>query len=184
MPEDFISGSEMITRVFKNISVSDVEQCDKIQKAWQATVSKISGNGEQLAAHSNPVDLKNGILLVESDHPGWNQMLQMRKQFILRGLNWLSGGVKIESLAFRVKGSGAQLADSEEISKKAVERYSKKIEEDQKRLEEMGYGKPKAAANLGAGDNFADGEEAKGGESLPPELNAIFERLKDSAKKE
>ena len=173
MPDDFIDSSQMITKVFKNISPSDVEQSDTIYKAWQTTVSKIFGNGEKLAAHSNPVDLKNGILLVESDHPGWNQMLQMHKKFILTGLNRLSGGVKIDSLAFRVKGSGAALSDSEEITRRAVEKYAIKIEEEQKKLEEMGYGKPNAAAG---------GEGGNGGDSLPPELKALFERLKSSAK--
>ena len=169
---DFISGSEMITRVFKNISASDVEQSDSIYKAWQTTVSKIYGNGEKLAAHSNPVDLKKGILLVETDHPGWSQTLQFHKKFILTGLNRLCGGVKIESLAFRVKGSGAELADAEEITKKAVAKYAQKEDEEQRRLEEMGYGKPNAANENGGLEK----------NSLPPELNAIFDRLKNSAK--
>jgi len=173
MSDQFISGSEIITRVFKNISASDIEKGSKIQQAWSATVSKISGNGEKLAAHSSVVDLKNGVLLVESDHPGWNQMLQMHKKFILIGMNRLSGGVKIESLAFRLKGSDAALVDSEEVAKKAVEKYAQKIDAEQKRLEEMGYGQPDAAA---------DGEGGQGKENLPPELNAIFERLKNSAK--
>lgn len=174
MSDQFISGSEMITRVFKNISPSDIEKGNKIERAWKTTVSKISGNGEKLAAHSSVVDLKNGILLVESDHPGWNQMLLMHKKFILTGMNRLSGGVKIESLAFRLKGSDASLADNEEIAKKAIEKYAQKIDAEQKRLEEMGYGQPKAAAT------GVEGGQDK--ENLPPELNAIFERLKNSAK--
>lgn len=173
MSDQFISGSEMITSVFKNISASDVEKNDKVLKAWRDTVSKISGNGEKLAAHSWPVDLKNGVLLVESDHPGWNQMLQMHKKFILIGLNRLSGGVTIDTLAFRVKGSGAVLADSEELARKAVEKYAQKIDAEQKKLEEMGYGSQDAAAGK---------EEGKGSESLPPELNEIFERMKKTAK--
>lgn len=170
MPDEFINSSEMITRVFKNISPSDFDKSNNVFNAWKKTVSKISGNGEKLAAHSLPVDLKNGILLVESDHPGWNQMLQFHKKFILAGLNRLSGGVKIESLAFRVKGSGAELADVEELTKKAVQKYSLKAEENQKRLEEMGYGKP-AATDSGVKNE------------LPPELNAIFERMKKKAAK-
>ncbi len=179
MSDEFISGAQMITKVFKNISSNDIEQNAKIHKAWEETVSKISGNGEKLAAHSSVVDLKNGILLVECDHPGWSQMLQLHKKFILTGLNRLSGGVKIDSLAFRVKGSTASLANPDEIAKRAVEKYAQKIDEEQKRLEEMGYvNKPAAAGGEGA-----TGQE--GGESaanqLPPELNAIFERIKKGA---
>ena len=173
MSDQVISGSEMITNVFKNICASDIEKNNKILNAWRDTVSKISGNGEKLAAHSYPVDLKNGVLLVESDHPGWNQMLQMHKKFILTGLNRLSGGVAIETLAFKVKGSGAALADKEELERKAVEKYAQKIDAEQKKLEEMGYGSQDAAAGKEAG---------KGQESLPPELNEIFERMKKTAK--
>ena len=180
MSDEFIDSAQMISKVFKNISSQDVENSSKIQQAWQTTVSKISGNGEKLAAHSSIVDLKNGILLVESDHPGWNQMLQMHKKFILTGLNRLSGGVKIDSLAFRVKGSDASLANSEEVARKAVERYAQKIDAEQKKLEEMGYGKPNAAATSGADDSSG----GQGRDSLPPELNALFERLKSAAKEQ
>lgn len=176
MGEEFLSGAQMITRVFKNISASDVEQSDTVFKAWKNTVSKISGNGEKLAAHSWPIELKNGILLVESDHPGWNQTLQFHKKFILTGLNRLSGGVKIESLAFRVKGSGASLADSDEITKKAVEKYAQKIDAEQKRLEEMGYVNQHAAADGEGSQGQEGGENAVS--QLPPELSAIFERMK------
>jgi len=169
MSDEFISSAQMITNVFKNISRQDVEQNAKIHKAWEDTLLKITGNGEKLAAHSSVVDLKNGILLVESDHPGWNQMLQMHKKFILTGLNRLSGGVKIDSLAFRVKGSGVSLANPEEITKRATEKYTQKIEEEQKQLEQMGYVNKPAA-------------EGQDKDSLPPELNAIFERIKAGKK--
>ena len=170
MSDEFINSAQMITNVFNGISASSMEQSDKVCKAWKTTVSKISGNGEKLAAHSFVVDLKNGILLVESDHPGWNQMLQMHKKFILTGLNRLSGGVKIESLAFRVKGSPARLASVEEITKKAVERYAQKIEDDQKRLEEMGYVNKDAAADVVGGPS-----------QIPPEVKEIFDRMRKEA---
>ena len=173
MSDEFMNSAQMITRVFNNISSRDIEDSGKIHRAWHETVSKISGNGEKLAAHSSVVDLKNGILLVESDHPGWNQMLQMHKKFILIGMNRLCGGLKIESLAFKVKGSDASLANTEEMNKKAVEKYAQKIEKEQKMLEEMGYVNQDAAA---------DGEGGNGKDSLPPELNAIFERMKTASK--
>ena len=186
MSDGMMNGAQMITQVFKNISSQDIESGAKIFQAWKTTVEKISGNGEQLAAHSSVVDLKNGILLVESDHPGWNQMLQMHKKFILIGMNRLSGGVKIDSIAFRVRGSGASLADTEEMNRRAVERYAQKIEEEQKRLEEMGYVNKRAAAG-GEGDFGQESGESAGGKSaanqLPAELNNIFEKLKEASKK-
>lgn len=164
--EDFISGAEMIQKVFTNISPAKIDEGNKVMGAWQKTVSKISGNGEQLAAHSRVADLKNGILLVETDHPGWSQMLQMHKKFILTGMKRLAGDVRIDSLAFKIRGSNAALSDSEEIACRATERYARKLDEEQKILEEKGF------------VNKSSSADKKDESPLPPEITAIFNRLK------
>ena len=163
---DFISGAEMIQKVFSNISPEKINQSNKIMDSWQKTVSKISGNGEQLASHSRVADLKNGILLVETDHPGWSQMLQLHKKFILTGMNRLCGGVKIDSLAFKIKGSNATLGDSEEIARRATEKYAQKLDAEQKILEEKGF------------VNNSDSAQKKAENPLPQEIMDIFNRLK------
>jgi hypothetical protein len=47
-------------------------------KSWHGIV------GTDLAAHTRVTDIRNGALKVEVDHPGWMQMLQMRKDKIER----------------------------------------------------------------------------------------------------
>ena len=42
--------------------------------------------GLDIAAHSRVKDVKRGTVIVEVDHPGWLQMLQMRKVKILRAV--------------------------------------------------------------------------------------------------
>jgi hypothetical protein len=42
--------------------------------------------GDDIAAHSRIVDLRKGALLVEVDHPGWMQMLQIKREEILKKL--------------------------------------------------------------------------------------------------
>lgn len=45
--------------------------------AWEQIV------GERIAAHSEVKDIDNGIVLVQVDHPGWIQMIQLRQtQFV------------------------------------------------------------------------------------------------------
>ena len=44
---------------------------------WQALA------GDDIAAHSTVKDVKQGAVIVEVDHPGWLQLLQMRKSEIL-----------------------------------------------------------------------------------------------------
>ena len=53
-----------------------------------SSVYKSWGNiaGEDMISHSTVKDLNNGILLVEADHPGWIQLLQLRKKKILKNV--------------------------------------------------------------------------------------------------
>jgi predicted nucleic acid-binding Zn ribbon protein len=39
--------------------------------------------GTSLAAHTRLIDVRDGILIVEADHPGWLQMARMRKEALL-----------------------------------------------------------------------------------------------------
>lgn len=173
---DFISGAQIISSFFENIENQKLESTSKILVAWKKTVQKISGNGAQLFDHSRIVDLKNGILLVETDHPAWSQMLQFHKKFILTGLNKICADDtnKIESLVFRVRGSNATLADAgKKIAASEMKKYSEKLNAEEKILFEKGiFGKKKESVN-----------ENKNDEELPDNLKEIFTRMKSTALK-
>lgn len=173
---DFISGAQIISSFFENIENQKLESTSKILVAWKKTVQKISGNGAQLFDHSRIVDLKNGILLVETDHPAWSQMLQFHKKFILTGLNKICADDtnKIESLVFRVRGSNATLADAgKKIAAAEMKKYSEKLNAEEKILFEKGiFGKEKESVN-----------ENKNDEELPNNLKEIFTRMKSTALK-
>ena len=144
-----LSASDFMSR-FTNI---DFSKSDKLTNVWKKVVSKISVTkfesensekrmsiGERLAGNTRVVDLKNGILLVETDHPGWNQILQNNKNFILKGLRLKVKDIQIKSLAFRVKGNDAHLTEDYETYKKRInDEYFEKIEDDEKKLEQMGF---------------------------------------------
>ena len=138
--QNVVSASEMINKVFSNIDVSQIEKGNSLSNAWKETVEKIYKYGQKLVCHSQIVDLKNGILLVETDHPGWNQILQNNKNFILKGLRLKVKDIQIKSLAFRVKGNDAHLTEDYETYKKRInDEYFEKIEDDEKKLEQMGF---------------------------------------------
>ena len=138
--QNVVSASEMINKVFSNIDVNQIEKGNSLSNAWKETVEKIYKYGQKLVCHSQIVDLKNGILLVETDHPGWNQILQNNKNFILKGLKLKVKDIQIKSLAFRVKGNDAHLTEDYETYKKRInDEYFEKIEDDEKKLEQMGF---------------------------------------------
>lgn len=167
----FISGTEIVSAFFESIENQKFEKNSKMLLAWKKTVQKISGNGAQLFDHSCIVDFKNGILLVETDHPAWSQMLQFHKKFIITGMNRICADTKIETLAFRVRGSKATLADSgKKIADYEMKKYSEKLESDEKILLEKGF--------FGKEKNSAENENSKSDEDLPENLKEIFERMK------
>ncbi|WP_147644949.1 DUF721 domain-containing protein [Treponema pectinovorum] len=171
---DIMNASEMITRIFKNISPSQIEQGNKIFNLWREIVESIKSNsingeniGKNMASHSKVVDLKNGILLVEADHPGWIQMLGNYKKYILRGFEMKIPELKINSLAFRLAGTNAELSKVNSKINEQKERLNeeKKIEEEQRILENSGF-------------VYKSSQEKKEENKLPPELQKMFDDMK------
>ena len=59
---------------------------------------KVAGAG--LAAHTRLTDVREGIMIVEADHPGWLQMARMRKQSLLSQARAAAPEARIEDVRF------------------------------------------------------------------------------------
>ena len=103
---------EILNSVFSNIDAARVSQGNDIINVWEETVQKIYNYGPKLVGHTRVVDLKNGVLLVETDHPGWNQILNTYKDFLIKGLKMKIKDLEISTLAFKVKGTSVALSES------------------------------------------------------------------------
>ena len=170
-----ISCSDVMMQV---VNYAQSGEANKIHNVWKDVVSKIHSSrdesenserrmpiGQRLASNTRVVDLKNGILLVETDHPGWIQYLNIYKKFIITGLNRQLPELKIHSLAFRVSGNDCRLSEQyDDMVRRSQEKVNAKLDEQEKQIEEH-------YASLG--------EQQKCEEySLPPELMAKFESIK------
>lgn len=158
-----------------NFGLFNSLESDKITTTWKKVVSKIHSNkyesedserrmpiGERLAGNTRVIDLKNGVLLIEADHSGWIQYLRFYKNFILRGLKQELPDLKINSLAFRVRGTVANLSNAYEDE---LEKQNQKMEEKMNRMEKE--------LNVNV-------EKKRGNFELPPEIQQKFENLKKS----
>jgi hypothetical protein len=58
--------------------------------------------GEDLASHTRVFDVKNGALIVEVDHPGWMQLLQLRRQSVLAEVGRRYPQLGIRSMQMRL----------------------------------------------------------------------------------
>lgn len=175
---DIISIQSIMQRC-ADFSASEVGQ---IPSAWKRVVSRVHSFsdsedaekrmplGERLAGNTHAVDLKNGVLLVETDHSGWIQYLRIYQKFILKGLQMECPELKIKSLAFRVAGSDVNLHDNYEHDlKKSREEMDKKIEANEKQIQKF-YDE----------NGLEKKPENEGSSNLPPELLAKFDSIRQS----
>ena len=171
MNNQIISAADMMMQV-GNIGTSEANE---ICSVWKKVVSGVHSYkhesedsekripiGERLAGNTRVIDLKNGVLLVETDHPGWIQYLRMYQKFILTGLKMNLPDLKITNLAFRVTGEKVSLSESYE-NQLAKERKNMeaKLEKQEKELKK--YEKKNSTAS-----------------TLPPELLAKFDNIRNS----
>lgn len=172
MNEKIVSAADMMMQA-ANFGTSSANE---IFTVWKKVVSGVHSFkhesedsdkrmplGERLAGNTRVVDLKNGVLLVETDHSGWIQYLRMYQKFILNGLRMNLPELKITNLAFRVAGEKVSLSESyDQQLKKSREEMAKKFEEEEKQLKK-----------------FEDKKEKPSSE-LPPELLAKFDSIRQS----
>jgi predicted nucleic acid-binding Zn ribbon protein len=59
--------------------------------------------GEKLAAHSTVRDLENGFLVVDIDHPGWLQLLQMKEREIVNRIRKFYPELELKGLKLYIK---------------------------------------------------------------------------------
>ena len=124
--QNIVSAADMITSVFSNLDKKTLDESGKLIDTWKRVVSKVRSSdrdyGEQLCAHTNPVQFEKGVLLVEADHPGWIQILQLYSKFILTGLQRAVSELGITTLSFKLKGSEAELCGKSYDEQVAEER--------------------------------------------------------------
>lgn len=119
MNNDYRKANEILTNIFDNLSQNLLKDSANITNGWKYVLSSIKSRnnkniGELLISHTRIVDLKNGILLVETDHPGYIQTLQMYNSYIIRGMNKKYPELEIKTLSFRLKGTNFELKDIKE----------------------------------------------------------------------
>jgi len=171
--QNIVSAADMITSVFSNLDRQTLEESGKLIDTWKRVVSKVRSAGrdygEQLCAHTAPVQFEKGVLLAEADHPGWIQILQLYSKFILKGLQRAAPELGITTLSFKLKGSGAELCGKS---------YDEQVAEERRKMEKRyraHYDEPS--------EHRANENPVRKGQTLSPELQAKLDALKGSIEK-
>lgn len=107
------STQDILKNLFSSINTDKMQESIGIANKWREILSSIKENnfdknsysaGMKMADHSRIIDLKNGILLIETDHPGWTQKIMFHQNYIITGLKRSFPNLEINSLVFRLKG--------------------------------------------------------------------------------
>lgn len=134
--EDINKASDLLESLFSDMLGDKVKEESNLRKGWkrvlehipkdEKTVEKYGYVGEKLAAHSRIIELKNNLLYLETDHPGWIQLFSLYRNKILKGLKKEFPELEIRDFSFMLKG--------QKIEKKAglrnvtVEDYEKYLD--------------------------------------------------------
>ncbi len=176
--DDLQNFSSVINTVFSGIQLDSGGKAHKILSSWEKVLLSIKAynpnEGQNLVSHSRIVDLKNGVLLIEADHPGWIELLQMRKKYILKGMQMRAPELDIKTLAFRLKGNRGNLfaaSSSAQDVRAERERMFAKLDQEEELLKNSNVNSQKTV------NSNAVNTKKK---PLPPELASIFADLKKS----
>jgi hypothetical protein len=74
---------------------------DIIQEVSESRKTRDKGFASS-SAHSRIAELEHGILLIETDHPGWRQILQTKQSQLLSTVQRRYPELKIRGIAFRL----------------------------------------------------------------------------------
>lgn len=193
MKNEMTSCSDMITMTFQNINKSTFERTNKLADSWKKIITSIksfssdTNIGENMYEHSNVVEIKNNILLIEADHPGWIQMFQMNKKYILNGLKMYVPELNVQSLAFRLKGSNASLTNVNYYAelKKESSRMNENLKKEEKILEKFSKNDADSNVKNRASENslheLEKSERHDKTNALPDDLLAKFKNMENIA---
>jgi hypothetical protein len=94
--------SSLLSSFFSADKLRQGERYADFFASWQSFV------GSRLAAHSRVADIDKGLLVIEAEHPGWIQLLQLRQTRILEDVARRYPELGLRGIAFKLSGQGRE----------------------------------------------------------------------------
>ncbi len=179
--------SSVVDGVFDGLSIGGqgARRAGETFAVWRKVLLGIRSSsnpneGANLADHSRVVDLKNGVLLVEADHPGWIELLQLRKNFILNGLSMYAKGMGVQTLAFRLAGKRGNVTGDAYSTEEARGLAERRLAREESALAKADLLARPAPSGSRSGGGAGREPSLSPGHSpaLAPELEAALSALK------
>ncbi len=86
------SAAELVARFVETIGATDNAGLIPFFSNWADLA------GTDIAAHSSPIDIRHGSLIVQVDHPGWAQRLAIKRNEIIAAIRRNHPGVNVRNI--------------------------------------------------------------------------------------
>lgn len=151
MNAEFHTASDVVNKFFSGISAEKMHEANGFLRTWNEVV------GTNIAAHSKVIDVDRGAVIIEVDHPGWAQQIQLKKRTILDRLKKGFPDLEIKNLVIRVEcecntpykkgpsviGAGIPRSDEESVDVKINSNVNGELKDVLERLKDsIKKGKP------------------------------------------
>jgi hypothetical protein len=164
------SVSELLSAFFDHDMAAKGASYSGFGRAWKSIA------GIRLGEHSRPADIRHGILIVEAEHQGWMQLLQLQQDRILEEIARRFPELEISGIAFRLSRG--------DFARPEGALAGEKGKNDGGVLAEASADEKSAAVQpqQGAPAQEAPKREAEAESGLPPEILAMFSRIRKNTK--
>jgi hypothetical protein len=164
------SVSELLSAFFDHDMAAKGASYSGFGRAWKSIA------GTRLGEHSRPVDIRHGILIVEAEHQGWMQLLQLQQDRILEEIARRFPELEISGVAFKL--SRGDFSKPEEVPSRENDKGGSKAQAGALADEKADAVQPRRGAPSAEEPQRAAEAES----SLPPEILAMFSRIRKNTK--
>jgi hypothetical protein len=119
-------AADILARMLDDKNKKIARSYSSVFGGWEQIV------GPSLAEHSRIYEIANNSLFVEVDHPGWMQLLMMRKPQILRTIRKKIPSLKIDDIRIKVNLSYPYTFPESEESRPDSKEGEYAVQEDQR----------------------------------------------------
>lgn len=152
--------------ILSDIDKKKMEENSIFVSKWKKIVTSVKSVinpdcGNTMYSHSQIIDVKNGTLILQVDHPGFIQLFETHKKYILRGLEMNLPQMNIKNISYildKKKDYNTQRDLTREEMRVAIEKQDVKENSEMMNNQEFSTSQKK----------------------FPPELEAIFSRMRKS----
>jgi hypothetical protein len=171
------SVSDLLASFFDQDVAKRGETYSGFSRSWKTIA------GSRLGEHSRPADIRHGILIIETEHQGWMQLLQFEQSRLLDEIKRKFPDLGITGVAFRLSNASSAPLDRAGAGGAGGAGGANSANS---------AGLAGGSGSAGQPDRADEGpleaiEEAArsgaGAEALPPELAAKFAKIRKNIKK-